>query len=72
MHVRMRAWRRSRSLVASGLLGHRGCRTAVQIATQEHQLELLRKERDEALEKLNKKVPVQAPLSHLDRRQRVL
>jgi hypothetical protein len=42
MHVHMRALRRSRWLVASGLLGHRWCWTAGQIATQESELKLLR------------------------------
>ena len=58
MHVRMRAWRRSRWLVASGLLRHRWRRTAGQLAKQNTELAKLRKEKDEALEELNKKVPV--------------
>ncbi len=44
MHVRMPAWRPSRSLEGSGLLGHRGCRNAGQIANPNSELEKLRKE----------------------------
>ena len=66
MHVRMRAWRRSRSLEGSGLLGHRWCRNAGQIFKQNTELAKLRNE-IERKDKYTAELHVRAAAQHTRR-----